>query len=243
MQMKLAVTLLVVVFAVILVLLLWPAPVRVLHTPAWQDSARNLTNLGVAFHSYHDQHRVFPPPTVTSPDGKPLLSWRVETLRYLEFGHELYRDFNRDEPWDSAHNHRLLKKRPYAYVAIFTAEEGQTHYQGLVGPGTAFERAGLRLQDFPDGLENTILVVEASDPVLWTKPADLAYNPAGPLPAMGGLYGKPYRPDDLQRARPGFSACFADASVRFIGVEISEQVIRGLITRNGGESVDVSKLE
>ena len=60
----------------------------------------------------------------------------------------------------------------------------------LVGKGTAFEGTqGLSLEnDFPDGTANTILVVEAGEAVPWTKPADLAYDPDGPLPPPGGVF-------------------------------------------------------
>jgi prepilin-type processing-associated H-X9-DG protein len=41
----------------------------------------------------------------------------------------------------------------------------------------------------------------------------------------------------------GFNAVFADGSVRFIRGDISEPTLRALITRNGGEQVDLSKLD
>jgi prepilin-type processing-associated H-X9-DG protein len=43
--------------------------------------------------------------------------------------------------------------------------------------------------------------------------------------------------------RPGFNACFADGSARLIPRDADEQAIRALITRNGGEHVDPSRLE
>jgi hypothetical protein len=43
---------------------------------------------------------------------------------------------------------------------------GCTCFQVLVGPGTAFEKPGLTLTDFPDGSDNTIRLVEAKEPVL-----------------------------------------------------------------------------
>jgi hypothetical protein len=41
----------------------------------------------------------------------------------------------------------------------------------------------------------------------------------------------------------GFNAAFADGTVRFIDAGTPEAVLRALITRNGGEPVDVSKLD
>ena len=47
--------------------------------------------------------------------GKPLLSWRVHILPFLEEG-ELYKQFRLDEPWDSEHNRKLIEKMPDAYA-------------------------------------------------------------------------------------------------------------------------------
>ena len=55
----------------------------------------------------------------------------------------------------------------------------------FVGPGTGFERDGLKWTDFDDGAANTITVVEAAEAVPWTKPDDLVYDPAAPLPPLG----------------------------------------------------------
>ena len=81
--------------------------------------------------------------------------------------------------------------------------------------------------DFPDGASKTFLVVEADEPVPWTKPEDLFYEPGKPLPRLGGLF------------RDGFNCVLADTSVRFIPRQTKEETIRALITRNGGEKVDL----
>src|SRR5262249_35686343 len=121
---------------------------------------------------------------------------------------------------------------------------GLTRYQGFVGPGTAFERKGLTWADFPDGRSKTLLIVEAAEPVPWSKPADMAYDPVGPLPALGGAWTKPvhFLRREVRRD-PGFVACFADGSVRFIRQSVDEKVLRALITRNGSEAVDLSDVE
>jgi hypothetical protein len=121
---------------------------------------------------------------------------------------------------------------------------GLTRCQVFVGPGTVFERDGLTWGDFPDGLANTLLVVETGEPVPWTKPADLAYDPGKPLPHLSGVFTMPVRflCYEIKR-RPGFTAYFADGSVRFTRSDTDEKTIRALITRDGGERVDVTKLD
>src|SRR5262249_862557 len=103
---------------------------------------------------------------------------------------------------------------------------------------------GLTWDDFTDGRSQTILVAEAGEPVPWSKPADLVYDPGGPLPPLGGVFGKPvhFVCYEIWR-KPGFVACFADGTTRFVPSKTNEQTVRALITRNGEEAVDVSQLD
>jgi hypothetical protein len=117
---------------------------------------------------------------------------------------------------------------------------GTTRYQAIVGPGTAWERPDLRFdQDFPDGTGNTIMVADAANPVPWSKPADLEFDPNGALPVVGGPHSKAvshffcYVTKRVQ----GFHALFVDASVRFMRTDIDPDVLRAMLTRNGGEKV------
>jgi hypothetical protein len=179
-------------------------------------------------HSYQDVHGHIPPAVVYGHDGKPLLSWRVLILPFIE-GEELYRQFKLDEPWDSPHNAQLLSKMPFVYEAppwkARTMPPFHTIIHVFVGKGTAFEGPrGLNLkEDFPDGTSNTIAFVEAGKPVPWTKPEDLAFDPAGPLPELKGIF------------KDSFRIALADGSVRHVPLNISEARLRAAITRNGGE--------
>jgi Protein of unknown function (DUF1559) len=210
----------------------------------WGRSAHTLHVTGHAINAYHevDGHV---PWNIAAKDGNLLLSWRVDLLPFTEED-RLYKEFRLDEPWDSKRNHPLLLNGRRAYQPILGGRDapGLTRYQGFVGPGTAFERNGLTWADFTDGRSNTLLVVEAAEPVPWTKPADLTYDPKGPLPALGGAWTKPvhFMCREVRRD-PGFVACFADGSVRFIRQSVDEKVLRALITRNGGEAVDPSDAE
>jgi hypothetical protein len=47
-------------------------------------SLNRLRNLAVGLMNYHDQHRRLPTSAVYSQDGRPLLSWRVTVLPYIE---------------------------------------------------------------------------------------------------------------------------------------------------------------
>jgi hypothetical protein len=226
--------------------LLLPSIQTIRDGEGWSMSAYNLKQIGWAVKNYHEGYGRLPPAALKRKDGQPLLSWRVLILPYLEQD-ALFREFRLDEPWDGPHNRPLLAKIPKVYARWFSdpaVPPHATHYQAFVGPGTAFEREGLTWDDFLDGRANTLLVVEAAEPVPWTKPDDLRYDPAGPLPGLGMGLTKPVKFLGYEvRRRNGFNAAFADGTVRFLDAGMDEATLRAVITRNGGEPMSVSKLE
>jgi hypothetical protein len=164
-------------------------------SPHHAASAKNLKQIGLALHNYHDTFLTFPAAAILSKDGKPLLSWRVAILPYVEEDN-LYRQFRLDEPWDSEHNKKLLGKMPriYAPPGVKPKAENTTFYQAFVGKGTAFEGTqGTRIADFIDGTSNTILVVEAGEAVPWTRPDDLPYADGSVRFARKGFAEKVFR--------------------------------------------------
>ena len=79
--------------------------------PLRENAARtvcinNLKQIGLAMHNYHDRHKSLPSAYTVDKAGKPLLSWRVLILPYLD-QEALYKEFHLDEPWDSEHNKPL----------------------------------------------------------------------------------------------------------------------------------------
>jgi hypothetical protein len=192
------------------------------------QSVYNLKMIALAMHNYHAQNNHFPAAAICDADGKPLLSWRVAILPFIE-QQALYDQFHLDEPWDSEHNKALAESIPAIYVAPTSRSvpRGQTFYQVFTGNGAAFEEtepAGI--QDFTDGTSNTILVVEGGTPVPWTKPEDISFDPEKDVPRLGGPGYK-----------GGFDAAFADGSVKFLKFTIDMDVLKALITRAGGEVI------
>jgi hypothetical protein len=202
-------------------------------------SQNNLKMLGLALHMYHDTFGTFPPAVVTDKEGKPLYSWRVVILPFVE-AENLYRQFKLDEPWDSPNNKPLLAQMPKVFAAPgATSEESTTRYQVLVGGGSLFYTIdenrriqgnvgpprGPRISDITDGTSNTIMVVEAAEAVPWSKPQELQYDPNGPLPKLGGI------------VRGGFNCVAADGAAHFVKSDTSADVLRALITKQGGEPV------
>ncbi|MGL4554893.1 MAG: DUF1559 domain-containing protein [Gemmataceae bacterium] len=188
------------------------------------QAANNLKQIGIAMHNYHNTNGTFPPPAVYDADGKALLSWRVLILPYVEQD-ALYREFRLDEPWDSPHNRKLVAKVPPPYVSPQgkPSAVGGTFYQGIHGNGAFFDgKRGLRLIEITDGSSNTLMVVEASADVPWTKPGDLPFGADGKLPKVGGLFDG------------GFNALFCDGSVRFLKAAIKPDRLKLMILRSDG---------
>src|SRR5262249_15968280 len=128
------------------------------------QSSNNLKQMTLACHNWHDTYGHWPQPALYGKDGKPLLSWRVALLPYMEQD-QLFKQFKLDEPWDSEHNKKLLPLMPKIYVIQgAAAAPGHTFYQVFTGPETAFPLDAtkkLRLQKFLDGTSNTLAIVEA----------------------------------------------------------------------------------
>lgn len=190
------------------------------------QSSNNLKQIALAMHNYNDTYGHLPPQATYDKNGKPMLSWRVMILPFIE-QQNLYKQFHLDEPWDSEHNKKLLAQMPKIYASPTdekTVKDHTTRYQGFFGKGAFFDgKKPLRFPgDFPDGTSNTIMIVEAAKAVPWTKPDDIVYDAAKPLPKLS-------RP-----GAGGFLGSMCDGSVRFLSDKISEKTMRNAITRDDG---------
>jgi hypothetical protein len=192
----------------------------------------NLQQIALAFHNHQEAFGALPN-NVASKDGKPILSWRVQILPFIEEG-KLYREFKLDEPWDSEHNKSLIARMPKLYAPVRgKAKEGETFYQVFTGEKAVFgpkQRPRLPAS-FPDGASNTLLVVEAGDPVVWTKPEDLVYDENKPVPRLGGMF------DGV------FHAALGDGSVIRCRKDPDEKELRKFIMPADGQTVDFNKLK
>ena len=189
--------------------------------------------IGIAMLNYSAANGGFPPAAIEK-DGKPLLSWRVAILPYMEFNtaHKaLYKQFHLDEPWDSPHNLEVAKFMPLVYQSPGIPSDGKTRVMLFTGKGAAFDGGKLvRAADIRDGTSNTILCVEAGPDkaVPWTKPEDLPFEPQNPLATLGAV------------SPQGFLAVFFDGHVGQLKVD--NPTLKALITPDGGEPIDQTKL-
>ena len=198
------------------------------------ESTNKMKQLALAMHNYHDTYKHLPPAYVASKDGKPLLSWRVLLLPYLE-RNDLYKQFHLDEPWDSPNNKKLIERMPTVYESPNSKVSGEwkTNYVTVRSEDTIFPgKKAISFREIRDGTSNTIMLVEANDDqaVIWTKPDDFEYDQQDPIRDLVGLW-----PD-------GFLAGLADGSVRFIWSSTNPTDLKAFFTRNGGEKVGMEAL-
>ncbi len=196
-------------------------------------SINNMKQIGLSMLFYESAQKGYPARAVFDKNGKPLLSWRVLILPYLEKGN-LYNQFHLDEPWDSPNNKKLIEQMPAAFRSPSSkAPANMTTYLVPVGPGMLFEgNKGCSMREVTDGTSRTVMLVEANDDqaVIWTKPDDFEYDQQDPMGDLVGLW-----PD-------GFLAVLADGSAHFIRSSIDPTVLKAFFTRNGGEKADMEAL-
>ncbi|MDR1959409.1 MAG: DUF1559 domain-containing protein [Planctomycetaceae bacterium] len=200
--------------------------------------ANNLKQLTLAMHNYHDSHLKLPPAFTVDKDGKPLHSWRVLLLPYLEHT-ALYKSIRLEEPWDSEHNKQFHNQMPDLFrCPSCTAGDPKrdTAYGMIVGdkaPGRT-DGKGLDMSKITDGTSNTICFAERKTPVCWMAPEDIAFDEA--------VKGINQGPDGIGSEHPGgVNVSLYDGSVRFFRQTIELDVLRALITHAGGESVSVPR--
>jgi prepilin-type processing-associated H-X9-DG protein len=212
----------------VLVALLLPAVQSAREAARRAQCVNNLKQIGLACHNFHSASNALPQ-NYTDKDGKPILSWRVALLPYLE-QQELFNKFKLDEPWDSPNNKPLLAEMPALFKCPSRSrgEPTETTYRGFAGPNAVFEDGKtITFADVVDGTSNTFLVAESDEAVPWTKPDDLHFDPQADPSLCGAGSSHP----------GGLNALFCDGSVRFIKKSIDINVFKALITRAGNEVI------
>lgn len=202
----------------------------------------NLKEIGLAFQNYGSAFGKFPGTANTddhggwAESGEKVYpsSWRVAILPYLGYP-ELYNQYRFNQPWDSEHNLKMLDKMPAYYRSPFadagsgTKSDGDARSLGMTNiVGFASENSalgtggGLESRTFTDGLSNTLLVVETTQALPWTKPVDIE----GELDPALFFTNHP------------FTYLTVDGEVHSLGDRPSDETLRKMISRNGGEKIE-----
>ncbi|WP_158265475.1 DUF1559 domain-containing protein [Blastopirellula marina] len=214
----------------ILVALLLPAVQQARAAARRMQSSNNMKQIGLALHNYHDTYGTLPPAYISDEDGKPMHSWRVLILPFLEADY-IYQQYDFNEPWDSPNNRLLLSQMPEVYADPTVDEvpgEGATAYQAVADESAMFDGAtAIRFHDVTDGISNTVMVVENTGKLVpWLKPDDTSIEEL--------MQGVEFQDGPVG----GTQFLFGDGSVQFISENIDRQTLHDMATRDGGEAVD-----
>jgi len=197
-------------------------------------SQNNLKQIMIALHNYHDSWGKFPPAVVSDEYGKPLYSWRVLILPYLE-QKALYDRFDKTKAWDDPANLSVSNTMLGVFRSPLdsTLEVSGTSYFVLVGPHTAFppDRPS-GLTEITDGTSNTVGVVELKGiSGSWAAPIDPKIDSIalsiGPTPGQLNPNGK-----DLNVA-------LCDGSTRTLSASTPPQLLTLMFTRDDGMPIQI----
>jgi prepilin-type processing-associated H-X9-DG protein len=208
-------------------------------TPAMRSvCGNNLKQLAIALHNYHDVYGSFPPAYVADENGRPMHTWRVLILPFIE-QQALYAKYRLDEPWDGPNNRQLHALMPEVFRC--PSEERtdppgcETSYVAVVGSETCWPGSkGISLSKIRDGSSNTVLVAESHrSGIHWMEPRDLHI---GQMPAAVN----PKHGQGICSCHPGGAQiAFADGSVRFVQSDTPAATVRGMLTIDGGEKIEL----
>ena len=198
--------------------------------------------IDLAFHLYAQVHKCYPPAFITDKDGKPMHSWRVLILPFLDSESEsIYSQYRFDEPWNSPHNLTFADKIPFVYRCPTNtgSESSQTSYAMIVGPHAISDGPTARMgREITDGCSNTIMVAEcAGAGINWLEPRDLNTE------EMTFHIKSDW--DESQPRTSDISSChsevanvgFCDGSVRCLTTDLDPKTIKAMTTIDGGEEV------
>jgi len=232
------------VVAIILAVLLWPANQG--GGPSLRSMClNNIKQVALALHEYHDDYGCFPPAYIADESGRPMHSWRVLILPYLD-DQDLYEAYRFDETWDGPNN-RKLHDVPLNYGAFRCPTEddvvplSDTNYLAVVGAETMWPGdRGISIPDVKDGTSTTIFVVEVHNSgIHWMEPRDLDFDTMSfaindpqdiTISSQHGL-------GSWNSGPGGANGAMADGSVLWFPAEKEPGLIRSLLTAAGGESL------
>jgi prepilin-type processing-associated H-X9-DG protein len=196
----------------------------------------NLREIGIALQTYQQIHGSFPQAYVADSNGKPLYSWRVLILPYLDRS-DINAAFQKDQAWDAPANAKCSQCRLSVYLcAADNRMSPLTDYLAVVGPNTAWPgTTGRKLSEIKDP-SKTILVVEVDNSgIRWAEPCDLQIDQmAAGINSHSG--------QGISSVHPrGANVLFADGHVEFLSENSDPKAVAAMLDINLADEVGPRK--
>lgn len=195
----------------------------------------HLKQITTALQTYHDANGSLPPAYIADAQGRPMHSWRILLLPYMEQGDKL-KSYRFDEPWNSQHNLAWAKTvDSNVFRCPGSSASLETNYVAVVGDETAWPGGtAIHARDIIDGTSKTISVVEIADcGILWHEPRDLTV-----VQALQGVEPPLPGPRISSNHAGVVMVGFFDAHVSSLPGNIDTQSLNALLTRAGRDHVD-----
>lgn len=234
----------------ILIGMLLPAVQAVRESARRATCQNNLKNLSLACLNFESSRQAFPHGSSFNHEH----AWGSEILPFIEQSatHEAL-DF--ESAWNSPSNNLLLSQRDLAAFICPSSNKsyaGKTDYCGISGSwrttipvplprhngiffAAATERTSpVSLREISDGTSNTICIAEGSERLetnggFWGH-GENCFTHEGSVNAAGRLS------NEIVSDHPsGAFGAFCDGSVRFIGNQVTAEIVAAQCTRNGQE--------
>ena len=143
--------------------------------------SNNLKQIALGLRDYRTAFSCLPPPLLPDKNGKPMHSWRVLVLPYLDHD-DLYRRYRFNEPWNGPNNSKLA-----TWLKIYVCPgdrtiTGQppnaTNYVAVTGTGTAWS-SNISRPGKPIANDHRVVLVEVENSgIPWMEPRDLTVDEA-----------------------------------------------------------------
>jgi hypothetical protein len=209
----------------------------------------NLKQISLALQNYRQHHGSYPPAYIADAAGKPMHSWRVLILPFMEH-RSLFDEYDFNEPWDGPNNRKLWNQMPEAYscpgrdrarsLGLPGNSQNAACYFAVVGEEAAWPGSrGIAESEIKDDPSETLVMLEYSgseEP--WTAPNDLTVDqaiacfetsePQGHVHVHEGFFETTLHWNHYQ-------AAFANAHGRSVPASLSREAVRAMLTIAGGE--------
>ena len=203
-------------------------------------SKRNLKQIGLAFHNYHDAFSRLPSGGTFDRTGQPQHGWATQLLPFLDQAH-LYNQIDFQQPWTAEENRAAFETRlpdlqsskiKYDYRPGDRSDPDEHRLKPAHYAANAHLlniNAGPNLEEITDGTANTLLAGEVNSRIkAWGDPTNFR-DPIQGINADPHGFAGPYI--------GGAHFLMTDGSVRFISEKIDPTILKALATPAGGEPV------